>query len=79
MKTNFFFSIYDLLDSKRNISEYDEATQGAIRKILFDQQQQRQGLPTSDEILGVKPKIPSKLPGGVEYIDSETLDKHVPK
>lgn len=65
-----------LIDSKRKIEEYDDVTQGAIRKIMFDQDQQRKGLPTSDEILGVKPKIPSSLPSGVEFIDSETLDKH---
>ena len=73
--------MYDLIliqivDSKRKIEEYDDVTQGAIRKIMFDQDQQRKGLPTSDEILGVKPKIPSSLPSGVEFIDSETLDKH---
>ena len=33
-----------LIDSKRKVSEYDDATQGAIRKIIFDQQQQQLGL-----------------------------------
>lgn len=61
-----------LIDSKRKVSDYDDATQGAIRKIIFDQQQQQLGLPTSDEILGVKPQIPP-LPKGVEYIDADTL------
>ena len=37
------------VDSTKRIQDYDPETQGAIRKILFDQNQQRQGLPTSDE------------------------------
>ena len=64
-----------LVDSRRRIDEYDESTQGAIRKILFDQRQEQMGLPTSDEILGKVPQIPS-LPKGVEYIDKATLEKH---
>jgi hypothetical protein len=62
-----------LVDSTRKISEYDEATQGAIRKIMFDQNQQRLGLPTSDQILGKPSYSGPTLPAGVEYIDSETL------
>lgn len=38
------------VDSVRNISEYDEETQAGIRKIMFDQDQKRKGLPTSDQI-----------------------------
>lgn len=60
-----------LIDTKRNISEYDNATQGMIRKILFDQHQERLGLPSSDEILGEAPKVPP-LPDGVEYFDKRT-------
>ena len=63
-----------LIDSKRKIAEYDESTQGAIRKIIFDQNQEQLGLPTSDEIMGTKPKIPP-LPPGVEYIDKSTFEK----
>jgi hypothetical protein len=66
-----------LVDSTRRIDSYDESTQAAIRKILFDQRQQRLGLPTSDEILcekGEKPPMPP-MPPGVEYIDKDTLDK----
>lgn len=62
-----------LVDSTRNIGEYDEATQGAIRKILFDQRQERLGLPSSDEILGKKSVPP--MPDGVEYIDQGTVEK----
>lgn len=63
-----------LVDSRRNIDTYDDSTQAAIRKILFDQRQERLGLPTSDEIEGGKPDAPP-LPSGVEYIGKETLDK----
>ena len=69
-----------LVDSRRNIDTYDEVTQAHLRKIIFEQQQQSQGISTStdDAIItsgdGVKPKIPSVLPKGVEYIDQEILD-----
>jgi hypothetical protein len=38
------------VDSTMKIDEYDEETQGAIRKIMFDQKQKQLGLPTSDEM-----------------------------
>ena len=38
------------VDSTQHVSEYDEETQGAIRKIVFDQRQKARGLPTSDEL-----------------------------
>ncbi|CAM9933389.1 unnamed protein product [Choristocarpus tenellus] len=38
------------VDSTCKISEYNEETQGAIRKIMFDQRQKSLGLPTSDEL-----------------------------
>jgi len=38
------------VDSTRSISEYDEETQAGIHKIMFDQEQKRKGLPTSDQI-----------------------------
>merc|ERR1719183_2967848 len=38
------------VDSVRNIHEYDDETQAGIRKIMFDQDQKRKGLPTSDEM-----------------------------
>ena len=40
-----------LVDSTSRISEYDQATQGMIRKIMFDQRQERLGQPKSDDIL----------------------------
>ena len=30
--------------------DYDAETQGAIRKIMFDQDQKRKGMPSSDEM-----------------------------
>jgi hypothetical protein len=65
----------DLVDARRNIRSYDAATQAQIRKIMFDQQQQSKGLPTSDELSGAKPTILPTLPPGVEYIDQEILDE----
>jgi hypothetical protein len=38
------------LESKKRVDEYDEETQGAIRKIMYDENQRRQGLLTSDEM-----------------------------
>ena len=39
------------VDSTKKVEQYDESTQGAIRKILFDQSQKAQGKPTSDQLL----------------------------
>lgn len=66
------------VDNRRHISEYDDATQGQMRRIIFDQNQYHLGGKTSDEILakkGEKPKIP-EMPPGVEYIDQTKLDTH---
>jgi len=38
------------VESTRSMCEYDGETQGAIRKIMFDQNQKIQGKPTSDQI-----------------------------
>ena len=67
-----------LVDSTRKVDSYDETTQAHIRKILFDQRQERLGLKTSDQITrdkGQKPTVP-QLPAGVEYIDRDTLENH---
>lgn len=61
----------ELVDSRRRIDEYDDATQAHFRKMIFDQNQYHLGGPTADEILG-KTKKPSNIPGlppGVEYKD----------
>eukprot|EP00934_Nitzschia_sp_Nitz4_P001331 Nitzschia sp. Nitz4//scaffold128_size63911//2710//3804//NITZ4_006210-RA/size63911-processed-gene-0.125-mRNA-1//-1//CDS//3329534805//1331//frame0 len=65
----------ELVDNRRRIGDYDDATQAQFRKIIFDQEQYHKGGPTSDEILGQKSSIPP-LPTGVEYIDKKTLDDH---
>ena len=67
-----------MVDSTRHISTYDEQTQAEIRRIMHDQRQERLGLPIND--LPPIPtsdseKVSNSLPNGVEYIDSETLDK----
>ena len=67
-----------LVDSTRKIDSYDVVTQANIRRILFDQRQERLGLKTSDQIMrakGEKPAVPP-LPVGVEYIDKDTLDNN---
>lgn len=38
------------VESTRSMEEYDGETQGAIRKIMFDQNQKAKGEPTSDQI-----------------------------
>jgi hypothetical protein len=64
-----------LVDSRRKIAEYDESTQAEIRKIMFDQNQARKGLPVSPPAVpGAKATIPP-LPDGVEYIDQDILNE----
>lgn len=68
----------ELVDNRRHIDEYDDATQAKIRRIIFDQEQYHKGGPTSDEILGQKPsdgKAIPPLPPGVEFIDKKKLDE----
>ncbi|KAF4656848.1 nudC domain containing [Perkinsus chesapeaki] len=38
------------IESTKKIGELDESSQGAVRKIMFDQNQKAQGKPTSDQI-----------------------------
>jgi len=38
------------VDSTCKLEDYDDGTQAAIRKIMFDQHQKMQGLPTSEEL-----------------------------
>lgn len=44
------------VESKKRIDEYDPETQGSIRKLLFDENQKRHGLLTSDE-MGLNEKL----------------------
>ncbi|KAL9185441.1 hypothetical protein ACHAXT_003218 [Thalassiosira profunda] len=72
-----------MVDSTRHISTYDDETQAQIRRIMFDQSQERKGLPRSQPPMPDDPPPmpngqgggPPNLPSGVEYIDGETLDK----
>jgi len=38
------------VDSVRSVHDYDDETQAGIRKIMFDQEQKKKGLPTSDQL-----------------------------
>jgi hypothetical protein len=64
-----------MVDSTRHIGTYDEKTQAQIRRIMFDQRQERLGLPSSNEIRGESNVGIGGLPEGVEVIDQETLEK----
>jgi HSP20 family molecular chaperone IbpA len=62
----------ELVDSRRRIDEYDDATQAHFRKMIFDQNQYHLDGPTADEILGktntnTKASNIPGLPPGVEY------------
>lgn len=61
-----------LLDVTSKISEYDSATQKMIRKVIFDQRQERLGLPKSDDILR-KEHIQKLKNGDIDY-DPPTPD-----
>lgn len=61
-----------LLDVTSKISEYDDATQKMIRKVIFDQRQERLGLPKSDDILR-KARIEKLKNGDIDY-DPPTPD-----
>jgi hypothetical protein len=39
------------VDSSQRIDEYDESTQAALRKVMFDQKQKASGLASSDDIV----------------------------
>ncbi len=43
-----------LVDSAKNVGDFDNETQAAIQKIMFDQKQVRKALPTSDELLKMR-------------------------
>jgi hypothetical protein len=74
----------ELVDSRRRIDEYDDATQAKFRKIIFDQNQYHLDGPTADEILGIekKKKNTSTIPGlppGVEYKHDGSNPKEKPE
>lgn len=68
------------VDSTRAIEDYDEQTQGTIRKIMFDQDQKRKGLPTSDDMK--KYEILEKckdLPGSPFLAENMNMSQNVPR
>ena len=72
----------ELVDSRRRIEEYDNATQAHFRKMIFDQNQYHLDGPTADEILGKAKQKGSKisgLPPGVEYKEQSSNTKETPK
>ena len=102
MKKKFWTTVYEddiekykidteLVDSRRHIDEYDDSTQAAFRKAIFDQNQYHLNGPSSDEILGKTKQIPGlpqdiksidntpELPPGVEFIDQKTIDAATPQ
>lgn len=38
------------VENKKDLEEFDGETQGAVRKLWWDEQQKRQGKPTSDQL-----------------------------
>ena len=40
-----------MVDSTKKVTDYDDETQAALRKIMFDQAQKARGLPTSDDLM----------------------------
>jgi hypothetical protein len=37
------------VNNSKKLNEFDDETQGAIRKIMYEQQRKMQGLPTTEE------------------------------
>lgn len=37
------------VDNSKNLTDFDDETQGAVRKLVFDENQKRQGKPTSEQ------------------------------
>ena len=72
----------ELVDSRRRIDEYDNATQAHFRKMIFDQNQYHLDGPTSDEILGKVKQKGSQIPGlppGVEYKNTNSSSAEKPE
>lgn len=63
----------ELVDNRRDIRSYDEATQAKLRQVMFDQQQMAKGLPTSEQ------QTMPELPPGVEFIDKKVLEDNEAK
>ena len=63
------------VDSSSKIGDYDESTQGAIRKILHDQRQKSLGLPTSDELAQQELLEKYKYCPGSPFLEEEMTEK----
>eukprot|EP00611_Tribonema_gayanum_P010042 TRINITY_DN19960_c0_g1_i1.p1 TRINITY_DN19960_c0_g1~~TRINITY_DN19960_c0_g1_i1.p1 ORF type:complete len:372 (-),score=65.71 TRINITY_DN19960_c0_g1_i1:17-1075(-) len=61
------------VDSTCKVGDYDEDTQAAIRKIMFDQKQKRMGLPTSDELTASDLLEKAKLAPGSPFLPGGPL------
>ncbi|KAG5186928.1 nuclear migration protein nudC-like protein [Tribonema minus] len=61
------------VDSTCKVGDYDEDTQAAIRKIMFDQKQKRMGLPTSDELTASDLLEKAKLAPGSPFMPGGPL------
>lgn len=66
------------VDSTLPVDAYDPDTQAAIRKVVFDQQQKAQGLPTSEEIKAQTLIDRAKLLPGSPFLPDGPLANSVP-
>lgn len=62
------------VDSTQHISTYDEDTQAAIRKIMFDQSQKVQGLPTSEELDQARMLEAARMAPGSPFLPGGPLE-----
>ncbi len=66
------------VDSTKKVSDYDDETQGAIRKIMFDQNQKHLGLPTSDEMKSNAILEKARYAPGSPFLPPEERNKGLP-
>ena len=66
------------VDSTKKVADYDEETQGVIRKIMFDQNQKRLGLPTSDEMKSNEILEKARYAPGSPFLPPEERNKGLP-
>ena len=66
------------VDSTKKVSDYDDETQGAIRKIMFDQHQKHLGLPTSDEMKSNAILEKARYAPGSPFLPPEERNKGLP-
>ena len=61
-----------LVDSRRHIGDYDTATQAQIRKIIHEQNQEKQKIPP-EQLAQAKPLSAENIPKGSEFIDGKKM------